>query len=219
MEQESSDTNGDVDAQASLESLLIRLDVLNRHLTRLAVDTLQPSFVSQLANVISQLHEALDHRYSESRSYSYVAETELEAARGRPRLNIPKSQLVHLLETGFTCPQIACMLGVSCRTIHRRFQEYGLSVSSQYSSLIDSDLDILVSEIRKDFPNCGYTMMMGHLLSRGHRVQQTRVRAALIRADPDGVTTRWCSSVQRRTYNVYGPLALWHIDGNHKLVR
>ena len=104
---------------------------------------------------------------------------------------------MHLLETGFTCHEMACMLGVSCRTIHRRFQEYGLSVSSQYSLLVDSDLDVLVSEIRKDFPNYGYNMVMRHLLSKGHRVQQTRVRAALIRADPDGVTPRWCSYVQK----------------------
>jgi len=24
---------------------------------------------------------------------------------------------------------------------------------------------------------------------------------------------------QRRTYSVRGPLELWHIDGNHKLIR
>ena len=67
-----------------LENLLKRLDVLNRHVTRVADDTLQPSFVSQLPNVISQLHEALDYRYSEAQLYSYVAGTEPEAARGHP---------------------------------------------------------------------------------------------------------------------------------------
>ena len=64
---------------------------------------------------------------------------------------------MYLLETGFTCLKMACMLVGSCRTIHRRFQENGLSVSSKYSSLVDSDLDVLVSEIRNDFPNYGYT--------------------------------------------------------------
>lgn len=29
---------------------------------------------------------------------------------------------------------------------------------------------------------------------------------------------RWHRAVQRRKYNVPGPNALWHIDGNHSLI-
>ena len=37
--------------------------------------------------------------------------------------------------------------------------------------------------------------------------------------DPEGVTLRWSYTVQRRKYSVYGPNALWHIDGQHGLIR
>ena len=40
------------------------------------------------------------------------------------------------------------------------------------------------------------------------------------RCDPEGVANRWLNTVHPRcSYSVYGPLALWHIDGNHKLIR
>ncbi len=149
---------------------------------------------------------------------TYIA-TPLPTSRGRPKLNIPRSQVQHLLENGFTCPQIASIFGVSTRTVHRRLEEYNFSVSALYSQISDAELDALINDVKQQFPSCGYTMMAGHLLSRGYRVQQIRVRAALVRADRDGVATRWCYAVQRRTYNVYGPLALWHIDGHHKLIR
>ena len=61
--------------------------------------------------------------------------------------------------------------------------------------------------------------MQGHLLQEGHRIQQHRVRESLFRVNPEGVSIRWASTVQRRTYYVASPLALWHIDGNHKLIR
>ena len=41
------------------------------------------------------------------------------------------------------------------------------------------------------------------------------------RVDPEGVLLRalTINTVNRRKYQVYAPLALWHIDGNHKLIR
>lgn len=53
---------------------------------------------------------------------------------------------------------------------------------------------------------------------RGHRVTQACIMDA-IRVDPEGVAIRWSSTVQRHKYTVSSPLALWHIDGNHKLIR
>ena len=43
----------------------------------------------------------------------------------------------------------------------------------------------------------------------------------MCRVDPEGVLIRSLelSTVNRRRYQVYAPLALWHIDGNHKLIR
>ena len=102
------------------------------------------------------------------------------------------------------------------RTIHRRLHDYSLSIGAQHSTTSD---DALVLDIKAEFPTAGYTLMTSHLLSRGQRVQQRRVRETLVSTDPDGITTRWCYSIQRHRYNVYAPLALWHIDGLHKLIR
>ena len=59
--------------------------------------------------------------------------------------------------------------------------------------------------------------MTGFLLSRGIKVQQERIRGSMCRVDPEGVLIRSLelSTVNRRRYHVYAPLALWHIDGNH----
>jgi hypothetical protein len=63
-------------------------------------------------------------------------------------------------------------------------------------------------------------MMDGLLKGKGIHVQQIRVRDSLARCDPEGVAARWlCLSHPRCSYSVSGPLALWHIDGNHKLIR
>ena len=39
--------------------------------------------------------------------------------------------------------------------------------------------------------------------------------------DPEGTILRTLQMnvIQRRVYSVPSPLALWHIDGNHKLIR
>ncbi len=52
------------------------------------------------------------------------------------------------------------------------------------------------------------------------KIQEYRVREAMRRVDPEGVITRQLRSVPvyRRKYNVKGPLSLWHMDGNHKII-
>ena len=138
---------------------------------------------------------------------------------GRPRLNIPRNQLAYMLEMTFTVPQIASILKVSVRTIRRRMSEYELSVHALYSQLTDHELDTIVSSIQSQFPTCGNRQMQGHLLARGLRVQQHRVRESQRRVDPCGSVMRRLRTINRRQYHVEGPGALWHIDGNHKLIR
>ena len=62
-------------------------------------------------------------------------------------------------------------------------------------------------------------MTKGFVICKGHRVQQYRIRESLIRTDPVGMMNRWSLAVRRRKYQVKSPLSLWHIDGNHKLIR
>ena len=108
------------------------------------------------------------------------------------------------------------MLNVSISTVRRRMSEYGLSVSATYASLSD---DSLVADIQHHFPMCGNRQMQGQLLARGFRVQQHRVRDSQRRVDPEGSVLRRLNALHRRVYKVAAPLSLWHIDGNHKLIR
>ena len=38
-------------------------------------------------------------------------------------------------------------------------------------------------------------------------------------SDPKGTVVHFADCIQRRRYHVPGPQSLWHIDGNHKLIR
>lgn len=138
---------------------------------------------------------------------------------GRPTCAVSEDQLQHLLEIGLSATRIACLLGVSVRTIRRRMDDIGLYISDLYSTLPDDQLDIMINDILIQFPNTGYRMMMGHLKRHGIRVQQYRIRESLHRIAPASIATRWNTSIARRVYNVKAPLSLWHIDSNHKLIR
>jgi hypothetical protein len=63
--------------------------------------------------------------------------------------------------------------------------------------------------------------MKGFLLARGIRMQWECVRSSLWRVDPEGILLRTMqlNLVKRRHYSVPGPLSLWHLDGNHKIIR
>lgn len=146
-------------------------------------------------------------------------ECSFTVSAGRPRYDVPEDQLQFLLESKFTVPQISSLLGVSIRTVRRRMEQYNLSVRSFYSSMSDQELDAIVRSIQTRFGLCGNRQMNGHLLARGIRVQQHRVRESQRRVDPSGCVMRRLVTINRRQYSVNGPLALWHIDGNHKLIR
>ena len=103
---------------------------------------------------------------------------------GRPRFDIPREQLRLLIESHFNVPQMADMIGVSERTIHRRMSEYNLSIHSTYSEMTNQELDSVIADIHLEFPLCGNKQMSGHLLSRGIRVQQHRIRESMRRVDP-----------------------------------
>ena len=51
------------------------------------------------------------------------------------------------------------------------------------------------------------------------KVTRARVRESMQRTDPEGIAMRWLGITPRAVYSVRGPLSLWHIYGNHKLIR
>ena len=54
----------------------------------------------------------------------------LSGAVGRPRFQISRYQLEFLIQTGFSVPQIAHLLGVSISTVRRRMRDNNLSIHS-----------------------------------------------------------------------------------------
>ena len=141
------------------------------------------------------------------------------ASRGRPPLSISERQLLFLYHNNFSLPDMAHMLNCSIRTVQRRLDHLGLTVSMRYSTITDTALDEQVRNIQCHHEDAGYRMVGGILRSTGYVVQRDRVRQSLRRVDPIGSENRLRRALHRRVYNVPSPNALWHIDGNHKLVR
>ena len=141
--------------------------------------------------------------------------------KGRPKIIVPEEQLEFLVGLGFSTVNIASLIGVSESTIKRRLSDFGISIRCSYTQMTDKDLDGVILSIIQNFPSMGYKRMTGFLRSRGLRVQQHCIRESIRRVDPAGVLLRSVEMqiTQRRRYQVPGPLALWHIDGNHKLIR
>ena len=173
-------------------------------------------------NIVSYIRQVRDCLSSHSpNSSAHVAEKLFTGNRGKPKYVVPQEQVEFLIEGHFSVPEISKLLGVSPRTVERRMSEYELSIQGSYDGMNDNELDDIVTRILKDFPNTGYKRMTGLLLARGIRLQQSRIRSAMQRVNPEGYVLRSLelNVLHRRKYQVYGPLALWHIDGNHKLIR
>ena len=174
--------------------------------------------IDHVRNALSIVRNLLESNERQM-EIGYHAPITAEGRLGRPRFHIPRNQLACLLEKGFTVPQISNILRVSVRTVRRRMAEYDLSVHALYSELTDQELEWVIRDIQDHFPTCGNRQMQGHLLSQGIRVQQYRVREIRRKVNPAGSVMHRLQTINRRKYQVNGPFALWHIDGNHKLIR
>lgn len=197
-------------SEDDLDGVLIRLDTVFQCLTWVE-PLFSPSvhfsnLLSAVSDMISYIHSAIQDR-------------DLSRHRGRSPLNIPEHALSSLLEQEFTQTEIAEILGCSAKTVHRQIIKYGLSGLISYSTITDENLDVIVTDFVSSFPTAGQKTLAGHLRTLGHRIQRYRIRESLYRVDPLGVEQRCRRLLHRRSYKVPGPNSLWHIDGNHKLVR
>ena len=114
--------------------------------------------------------------------------------------------------------QIARDLGVSRPVLYKFIRENGIS-HEKYSTLSEQEVQNVVAEVKKNHPNAGEVMLQGHLQSKGITLQRHKIRTAIHAVDPDGVEARKRPTIKRRVYSVPYPNYLWHIDGNHKLIR
>ena len=195
--------------ECELDGILVTLDSVFQSLV-----WVEPIFSStSYSNLLTAVSDMINH------IQSTVSDPALHRCRGRPSLNIPEHVLLDLIEREFTQADIAQLLGCSAKTVHRRIVQFGLSCMTRYSTMSDGELDLMVKEFVSSFPNAGQKTLCGHLSTLGHRIQRFRIRESLYRIDPSGVEQRRRRLLHRRKYEVAGPNSLWHVDGNHKLVR
>ena len=194
--------------------------VYHEMLTREASGEEMSSNENEALQLISEAHANMCKLYDCSGTATMLQASVLhDGYVGRPRFVIPCHQLEFLVQSAFSVPQIAALFCVSVSTIRRRMVRQNLTIRGTYSDISDAELDSLVSETQAQFPWWGNRKMYGYLLSCGKRVQFERVRESQRRTDPEGTSIRCLTQLRRRRYCVPGPQYLWHIDGNHKLIR
>ena len=135
------------------------------------------------------------------------------------RLDISAEHLIYLIECGFNLKDIAKFFNCSSKTIQRRIAEYGIQDTWSFTNVSQTDLDEIASLYIRLHPRAGYRSFQAFLCSQGLKVKREHVRDCMLRIDPSGVSARLRQCIQRRTYSVPGPNSLWHLDGNHKLIR
>jgi hypothetical protein len=203
------------DDKEGIRTRLVRTQVI---LTDLDVLYKEYSF-KNLKDIIDKLIISISVEENNLKSVT-VTQKEMQSC-GPPKFYLPFEVMEYYVQNGFKATQIATMLNLSLSTINRRLREFNLRKKEIFTKFSDDELDCCINQVLVDFPNTGYKKMRGYLLSRGIIVQERRTRESMRRVDPEGVILRCLQSrpVLRRKYCVAGPLSLWHMDGNHKLIR
>ena len=141
-----------------------------------------------------------------------------DSTAGRCPIDVSREDIVSLRKLNYTWTKIARMLGISRKTLYRRLEEYNIP-STDYSSLSSNELDEVVKSIKRDFPNDGEVMLQGHISRLGFKIQRAELRASIHRVDHDNTVLRRSCAIKCRVYSVPRPNTVWHLDGNHKLIR
>eukprot|EP01039_Chlorochromonas_danica_P004611 gene4611-5055_t len=112
---------------------------------------------------------------------------------------------------------IAKMLGWHQRTLRRWRNDY--NYVDPRKTLDDIELDAKVLTIVNNMDQIGSEYVWGVLKGEGYCVTRERVRQSVCRVNPEGIQIRKATRLQRRVYAVDGPMYLWHVDSNHKLIK
>ena len=137
---------------------------------------------------------------------------------GRPREEVDLDQVEFLCSLNLTLVKIAAILGVSRYTIYRRLHEEG-RFYDRYTDISDQDLDRTIAMLKVEHPQDGEVMMIGHLYRQQIRIPRARLRASIHTVDHEGTESRRLRAIRRRIYHVDHSNTVWHLDGNHKLIR
>ena len=173
--------------------------------------------LASLVSIQRKVNLEVERAQSINDSQSYRCLTLLTNRPGQPKYDNTKNQLEFWQSKHLSWVSIAKLLHVSARTLRRRKIELGINDS--FSVISEEELTRVMEEVIKVTPNIGQTRMVGALRARRINIQRHRVRECLRIIDPVGTALRWNPQIYRRKYHVPHPNALWHIDGNHKLIR
>lgn len=132
---------------------------------------------------------------------------------GRPRLCVDRAQLEFLRSLHFKWEDISCILGASVKTLQWRAKEW---VIVTFTNLTDAQLDEMIRSYLRQFPQAGEAMIRGPLLSLNIHVQREKLRMSIQRLSGPGNSSH--PAINCRSYSVPWPNALWHIDGDHKMI-
>lgn len=135
-------------------------------------------------------------------------------------MDIDIDHLKDLLDEDLHKTDIADSLNVCTKTVYRCMEKHNIT-HARFTDISDDDLAECIREVKKTHPNDGEVLMDGHLKARTPpiKVPRSRLRAAIHYVDPDGVQARKSVTIKRRQYSVPCPHYMWHIDGNHKLIK
>ncbi|PIK45972.1 hypothetical protein BSL78_17180 [Apostichopus japonicus] len=213
-----------LDNQQVLGDVLERLSALKRDLLHSRTgDIVSASAYDSLLSSLNRLVELVSRQAEVEESNADVTESFASTRvssrqRGSPKFNITRAQLEFLIACRFSPKKIAEILHVSSRTVSRRFKEFNLD-TEDYSDMSTESLDETVQRLLAGNHRIGANTVVTLLHNEGIKVQRERVRESVRRVDPAGVACRSRRVLKRRAYKVHCPNSLWHLDGNHKLIR
>ncbi len=115
--------------------------------------------------------------------------------------------------------KLAQKLNISRDVLQREIKLCG--IDRGYADISDAELDRMIhSFLLQKEHTTGGRYVIGHVRSKGIKVQRCRIRASIKRVDRLGQFLRRNARerIPRQTYHVPRPNALWHMDGHHKLI-
>lgn len=134
---------------------------------------------------------------------------------GGRELNLPA--IAEALFQNYKLYEIANMMGICRKTLTRKLQRNPVPVRQK---LTGPALDAVVIEAKKGLKSPGVYSIQGAMAANKQYATLADIRESLYRVDPARRLDRNLVAVARRLmYHVPWPNAVWHIDGNHKLIR
>ncbi|KAK3732709.1 hypothetical protein QZH41_016767 [Actinostola sp. cb2023] len=218
----------------ALSSRSIRREAAVSYLKKIRwfLSTTKPCSDPLLCNILNHL-QRLENRVGEIVSHmqriipflleevQFRATSQTTGQVGRPSFIITKEQLEAMRYYGLAWVDIAKSLGVSLATIWRRRVRFGIDTKNSRTAkeLSPSALKAFIAMLQEKTPGIGIRMVEGTLRSKNLFARRDDIAETMRLIDPVASMLRWSEQVPRVVYKVAGPNSLWHLDGNHKLIR